>query len=253
MYFCVFVDFQSIYKLYLLHRKCLCHILNFPSSFFGFRTIPSYLKSPKSVRVKDLSEAIDKIETKTYRKLCFLAGRKTLRQMTLLSCKNILAQSNFDIWNNKSTLRNKNSDFHNKILNFINLNENVVDLKPCIQNRSNYLKLKTNKERKQFVRLLTNRFFNDQLKRRGFLSEDYGACKFCNMVMDETSELGHILENHFDLFEEMKMKHKVKNVKFTGNISLEIEDHDANILYKLFETVRKDFSANTPRKKRRIE
>jgi hypothetical protein len=193
LYSIMYLGKFSISKLYYIHRLAICKLADFKPNFFGFGSQRSYAKLNDKDPIWNLFDFIYKLESETYRIVCAALGRPTILELALKSANVILKQADFNNWcRSESATRFKPSKFHQKVVDFINKsNEYLINHSNKCLNIA-YLGLKNRKERRIFIKLITDRFLHDDLSGKGF-EIDNNLCRVCKMGNEN---FDHMLNNH---------------------------------------------------------
>ena len=163
-YSIVYMDTTSLYKIYNIHRRVICSLLNINPTFFGFKNRKDFSNEKC---ISNLLEEFEKISSETYLTLCRIACRPNIYQIAIRAA-NVLSKQLFEkVPNNRESdrgqtdlprLRTRRSKFEVKIGKILN----DKDSKGFVKDRSllnEFLSFKTFKRRREFIKFCTSRFF----------------------------------------------------------------------------------------------
>ena len=215
----------SMYRFYTIHRAVICNLLDISPGFFGFRTSKERLATSDKHVIKDLGPEFDKLESNTYKTLCAIAGRPTLRQLCLRACVVVKRQCPFATWNAAAkknapiSTRPRISIFQKKIESFIDFCKDMPD-KPGKDLLTEFLNCKSTRLRRGYIKLCTDRLFKTDLKKRGFEvnNMDCSLCKRQKRADISQESLDHMLAIHFS--DKRSLKQLARSSRIYGNITV---------------------------------
>ena len=182
-YVICFADAETLAFCFNIHKKAICAILGVPQTIFGFKWITS---GPQYV--VDLYDALDKLCSPTYTRLCALAGKPTLLGIAFRAATVVNSQMR------EECARPRPSRFSLKILSFLDRYTKSGLLshdKPAdnIQHRS-LMSLTTIKERRIFTRMATDCLLLGHLESKGF--DVQNTCRICGQAQET---LAHVMSH----------------------------------------------------------
>ena len=215
----------SLYRFYTIHRAVICNLLDISPSFFGFRTSKERLANSDKYVIKNLGSELEKLESNTYKTLCAIAGRPTLRQLCLRACVVISRQCPFTKWNLAAkknaaiSTRPRISIFQQKIESFIDKCKDMPDM-PGKELLTEFLDCKSTRRRRGFIKLCTDRLFKVDLKKRGFEVNDMDCslCKRQKRTDISQESLDHMMAVHFS--DNRSLTKLARSRRIHGNIRI---------------------------------
>ena len=226
-YFIIFVDLNAIAKLYALHRYVIAGILGFKPSFFGFKPI----KLTKPTRPDNLYTTLDKLISPTYLLLCKISGRPNLfdlaHRATVVSLEQYVPDPT-------RTRRQRDPEFIRRLKLYVKNCKSYKVLTVGKTSKNDFhkrlLEISNKFQRRVFIKLMTDRFFLQDLDSHGFDVPSH-ECRLCpGSGTIETA--AHFFSEHANFAQS-----STKLVKMSGMIQKRL----------LSEAM---FSASTPQRKR---
>ena len=214
-YSILFISRDEILKLYSIHRRAICSLLNLNGKSFGFRPISFETHSYSKMSAFEFFSVLC---SKTYSKLCAIAGKPTLLQIAMRqACVVVDQHSECDLTKlciDQVTprLRPKTTNFTRNIREFHKncINSKLIwtgkDIKKN-QFFKAYRKINSAKSRVFYVKAATSTLALDHLDRRGFETGS-STCRFPDC--DQHESLHHLISDHIMKKSDICLKKSTK-------------------------------------------